>query len=351
MIRNIRNKFKRCLAKPQSDGNAAITYLDDFDSYYYPNGGIPSDKSYVMVHFPTYYYKCEDLGNYKYKLTIAEYKFSDDYKEEKECLVGAFEAHSDGTYLLSKPGVNSTGNQSITSFFNLAQANGSKWGLIDYRIHKIIANMFCLIYGITNIKDATWIAPCSGAAADADTSYVGWTSDLGNFDGKYTDSGDGTSSNFLGLENCYNGKWEFVQGVNVATGGSIIVYEGGLSVNKTAAQLQTEGYENVRTINAATSSGYITGITHGEYADVIPTDVGGSSDGYYADYYFYNNSNNYVMLRSGDAGNADKAGVFCFYSRLSTDAGAGLGTRLAFYGTIKEVTSEEFESITVDYNG
>ena len=61
VINRVTANFKRCLAKPQSDGSAAITYLDPSNSNYFADGS--STSSYTsgynwMVHFPKYYYRC-----------------------------------------------------------------------------------------------------------------------------------------------------------------------------------------------------------------------------------------------------------------------------------------------------
>ena len=79
---NIRAKFKRCVAHPNDDDSASIAYLSDTDSTVFPDGTTPSNTDYMMVHFPKYYYRCEDLGNNKHKLYIAESQLTSDYKEE-----------------------------------------------------------------------------------------------------------------------------------------------------------------------------------------------------------------------------------------------------------------------------
>ena len=81
--------------------------------------------------------------------------------------------------------------------------------MIDYRAHKTIANLFCAKYGNTNISTDNSSIPCSGGTRSWDSS-IGATVSLGNRDGKSS-----KSSNFLGLEDCYYGRYEFVQGINI----------------------------------------------------------------------------------------------------------------------------------------
>ena len=354
IITNLTSKFKRCLALPQDDGSAAIAYLNSTDSNKWEDGSTINRTGayhyvYYMVHFPKYYYRTELVSIGKFKLYISDRKLTDSYKEERECLIGVFEAYNTDGKLTSRPNTTSTGNQTIETFFNQAQTNGSNWGLIDYRAHKTIANLFCAKYGNTNISTDNSSIPCSGGTHSWNGS-TGATVSLGNRDGKSS-----KSSNFLGLEDCYYGKYEFVQGINRQW----IVYDGGLKVNTDLSGLTSAGYTNVRQIvassssnTAASSNGWITGIAHGEYADIMPTYVGGGSNTtYYADCYYQNEGNN-VLLRSGDSVDESYCGVF--YSNANHDSSHSysyLGSRLGFYGKIVVKTKDEFLALEPGFNG
>lgn len=357
IITNLTSKFKRCLALPQNDGSAAIAYLGSTDSNKWEDGSTVNRTGayhyiYYMVHFPKYYYRTELVSIGKFKLYISDRKLTDSYKEERECLIGVFEAYNTDGKLTSRPNTTSTGNQTIETFFNQAQTNGSNWGLIDYRAHKTIANLFCAKYGNTNISTNNSSIPCSGGTHPWDSS-TGATVSLGNRDGKSS-----KSSNFLGLEDCYYGKYEFVQGINIINR-QWIVYDGGLKVNTDLAGLTSAGYTNVRQIvassssnTAASSSDWIVGIAHGEYADIMPTYVSGGSDTtYYADYY-YQNAGNRILLRSGLSDNGSDCGVF--FSAADDDSSRSLstvGSRLGFYGNIVVKTKEEFLALEPGFNG
>jgi hypothetical protein len=357
IITNLTSKFKRCLALPQDDGSAAIAYLNSTDSNKWEDGSTVNRTGayhyvYYMVHFPKYYYRTELVSIGKFKLYISDRKLTDSYKEERECLIGVFEAYNTDGKLTSRPNTTSTGNQTIETFFNQAQTNGSNWGLIDYRAHKTIANLFCAKYGNTNISTDNSSIPCSGGTHSWDSS-TGATVSLGNRDGKSS-----KSSNFLGLEDCYYGKYEFVQGINIINR-QWIVYDGGLKVNTDLSGLTSAGYTNVRQIvassssnTAASSSSWITGIAHGEYADIMPTYVSGGSDTtYYADYY-YQNTGNRILLRSGTSGLGSDCGVFCSDASYDSSASASdIGSRLGFYGNIVVKTKEEFLALEPGFNG
>lgn len=357
IITNLTSKFKRCLALPQNDGSAAIAYLNSTDSNKWEDGSTVNRTGayhyvYYMVHFPKYYYRTELVSIGKFKLYISDRKLTDSYKEERECLIGVFEAYNTDGKLTSRPNTTSTGNQTIETFFNQAQTNGSNWGLIDYRAHKTIANLFCAKYGNTNISTNNGSIPCSGGTRSWSDS-TGATVSLGNKDGKYSNS-----SNFLGLEDCYYGKYEFVQGINIINR-QWIVYDGGLKANTDLAGLTSAGYTNVRQIvasssnnTAASSDGWIVGVAHGEYADVMPSNTtGGSDTTYYADYY-YHNTGNRVFARSGHSADGSNCGVFSSHARYdSSYSSSYIGSRLGFYGKIVVKTKDEFLALEPGFNG
>lgn len=354
VITSLTSKFKRCLALPQANGTAAIAYLNDTDSTKWPDGStvdvINGGSNYYMVHFPKYYYKSVSTDTNKWRLYISESKINDDYKEERECLIGVFEAYSNaGSRLASCRGVKSIGNKTITQFYELAQLNGSKWGLIDYRAHKTIANLFCAKYGNTDISTSNSSIPCSGGTR-AYNANVGSTLSLGNQDGK-----SGNSSSFLGVEDCYYGKWEFVQGINFMNSFNYIhnlVYDGGLKVDTTNdSDLTSAGFTNIRRLNSTISDAWISSIFHGEYADVVPTEGGGSSTTGYADYCSVG-AGYRVFARSGHSGVGSYCGVFTTdCSNQSSYSAVAYGSRLGFYGTIVEKTKDEFIALYPDYEG
>lgn len=360
IITNLTSKFKRCLALPQDDGSAAIAYLNSTDSNKWEDGSTVNPTGayhyvYYMVHFPKYYYRMDNSGAAvnKYKLYISEKKINENYKEERECLIGVFEAYNTDGKLTSRKSAVSTGEQTIETFFNQAQANGSNWGLIDYRAHKTIANLFCAKYGNTNISADNSSIPCSGGTRSYG-SVAGNTISLGDRDGTFSDS-----SNFLGLEDCYYGKFEFVQGINIIAR-QWIVYDGGLKVNTDISGLTSAGYTNVRQIvgpiesntTASSSNGWIVGIAHGEYADIMPSNTtGGSDTTYYADYY-YHDTGNRVFMRSGSSDLESRCGVF--FSDAASDSSyvrSDIGSRLGFYGKIVVKTKDEFLALEPGFNG
>lgn len=357
VIESLRSKFKRCVAKPYGDNEVVISYLNANDSTKFPDGstiaGNAASQTYVMVHFPKYYHKTVEVSSGVWRTYISEVQIDNDYIEEPEMLVGVFEAHkpSEVNWLTSLAGVTSTASQTISTFYTQAQANGTDWGLIDYRAHATIARMFCAYYGTTNISTSNADIPCSGGTKRYDYGSTGGTLSLGNADGKAEVNGDAGyySTSFLGLEDCYCSKWEFVQGVNILNG-KWVIYDGGEFPDMDVDALEDAGATNIRVYQntlgtTANGSAFITKLAHGRYGDVIPIATGGSDSTYYCDYFWYNTGNR-CLYRSGHSGRGSHCGVFVAAANTaSSDSYTDRGSRLAYYGPIKVVNSSTFTQL------
>jgi chemotaxis protein histidine kinase CheA len=360
VIESLRSKFKRCVAKPYGDDAALISYLSESNSYKWPDDttaewGI-TDKSNLMVHFPKYYHKTIERSPGIWRTYISEQQIDSDYIEEPEMLLGAFEAikFSDRDYISSVYNQVSTASQTIATFVTQAKANGSMWGIGDYRSHATIARMFCAYYKNTNISTSNSAIPCSGGTKRYNYGKTGGTMTLGNRDGKVAvveDTGY-YSTNFLGIEDCYYSKWEFVQGINILKG-KYVVYDGGSFPDKDVAELEAAGATNIRVVGyepnpAATAAynGWTKAIAQGKYGDVVPTAHGGSETTYYSDYSWFNPTENKIFLRSGYSDDGSRCGVFVASANsASSHSWAHIGARLAFYGKIVVVDSDTFKKM------
>lgn len=360
VIESLRSKFKRCIAKPYGDDAALISYLSETNSYKWPDDttaewGI-NDKSNLMVHFPKYYHKTIERSPGIWRTYISEQQIDSDYIEEPEMLLGAFEAikFSDKDYISSVYNQVSTASQTITTFVTQAKANGSMWGIGDYRSHATIARMFCAYYKTTNISTSNSSIPCSGGTKRYNYGKTGGTMTLGNRDGKAAVNNDAGyySTNFLGIEDCYYSKWEFVQGINILKG-KYVVYDGGSFPDKDVAELEAAGATNIRVVgyepNPAATDGYngwTKAVAQGKYGDVVPTAHGGSETTYYSDYSWFNPTGNRIFLRSGDSGSGSQCGVFLANANAaSSRSWTHVGARLAFYGKIVVVDSDTFKKM------
>lgn len=359
VIESLRSKFKRCIAKPYGDDAALISYCNEENSANWPDGSaidiVFVRKENRMVHFPKYYHKTVERSPGIWRTYISEQQIDSDYIEEPEMLLGTFEAYTntDGT-LLSAWGVTSTASQTMATFVSQAKSNGPLWGIGGYRSHATIARMFCAYYKTTNISTSNSAIPCSGGTKRYNYGVTGATITLGNRDGKKATTSDTSyySTNFLGLEDCYYSKWEFVQGINILKG-KYVVYDGGSFPDKDVAELEAAGATNIRVVgyepNPAATDGYngwTKAVAQGKYGDVVPTAHGGSETTYYSDYSWFNPTGNRIFLRSGTSDNGSRCGVFIADALHASSASwTNIGARLAFYGKIVVVDSDTFKKM------
>lgn len=359
VIESLRSKFKRCIAKPYGDDAALISYCNEENSANWPDGSAIdidlSRKENRMVYFPKYYHKTVERSPGIWRTYISEQQIDGDYIEEPEMLLSTFEAYTntDGT-LMSVWGVASTASQTMATFISQAKSNGPLWSIGDYRSHATIARMFCAYYKTTNISTSNSAIPCSGGTKRYNYGITGATITLGNRDGKKATTNDTSyySTNFLGLEDCYYSKWEFVQGINLLKG-KYVVYDGGSFPDKDVAELEAAGATNIRVVGyepnpAATAaySGWTKAIAQGKYGDVVPTAHGGSETTYYSDYSWFNPTGNRIFLRSGRSDSGSRCGVFVADAgSASSGSWTAVGARLAFYGKIVVVDSDTFKKM------
>lgn len=359
VIESLRSKFKRCIAKPYGDDAALISYCNEENSANWPDGSAIdidlSRKENRMVYFPKYYHKTVERSPGIWRTYISEQQIDGDYIEEPEMLLSTFEAYTntDGT-LMSVWGVASTASQTMATFISQAKSNGPLWSIGDYRSHATIARMFCAYYKTTNISTSNSAIPCSGGTKRYNYGVTGATITLGNRDGKKATTNDTSyySTNFLGLEDCYYSKWEFVQGINILKG-KYVVYDGGSFPDKDVAELEAAGATNIRVVgyepNPAATDGYngwTKAVAQGKYGDVVPTAHGGSETTYYSDYSWFNPTGNRIFLRSGGSDNGSRCGVFVANAHYaSSGSWTTIGARLAFYGKIVVVDSDTFKKM------
>ena len=358
VIESLRSKFKRCIAMPSGDDAALISYCNEEDSSKWPdstNITIMNNHQNRMVYFPKYYHKTIERSPGIWRTYISEQQIDSNYIEEPEMLLASFEGsiNIEGM-LISTASQTSAASKTMAEFVTAAKTHGSLWGIGDYRSHATIARMFCAYYKTTNISTSNSAIPCSGGTKRYDYGKTGGTIALGNKDGKAAvveDTGY-YSTNFLGLEDCYYSKWEFVQGINILKG-KYVVYDGGSFPDKDVAELEAAGATNIRVVGyepnpAATAAynGWTKAVAQGKYGDVVPTAHGGSETTYYSDYSWFNPTGNRIFLRSGDSDSGSLCGVFLANAdSASSGSWSGVGARLAFYGKIVVVDSDTFKKM------
>ena len=358
VIESLRNKFKRCIAMPSGDDAALVSYCNEENSANWPDGTnitIMNNHQNRMVYFPKYYHKTIERRPGIWRTYISEQQIDGNYIEEPEMLLGSFEgAINVEGMLISTASQTSAASKTMAEFVTAAKTHGPLWGIGDYRSHATIARMFCAYYKTTNISTSNSSIPCSGGTKIYNCGKTGGTITIGNKDGKVAVIEDTRyySTNFLGIEDCYYSKWEFVQGINILKG-KYVVYDGGSFPDKDVAELEAAGATNIRVVGyepkpavTVAYSGWTKAVAQGKYGDVVPTAHGGSETTYYSDYSWFNPTENRIFLRSGSSADGSPCGVFVAGANHASSASwTGVGARLAFYGKIVVVDSDTFKKM------
>ena len=269
-----------------------------------------------------------------------------DWVEHEPCLVAVFEACTIGSKLYSA----ATGNASVGSltqsdFIYYAKQRGLQ--LIDWEMHKDIANLFFAFYGRRDSQDQCGYGQSTEQRNIGTTALLGmqdtisYNSDGGahqtsnawyvrpNEDGKNVYSLI-YNTNCMGYENLYGDKYEWLSGVSLPNTNTQEQYK--LLIE------MPDG--STRKVKSGTVSGYCTGMYHQKYMDIVGVhSQKGSSTTYYCDEFNVSNAANRVVCRSNNNSNANGGVSYanCGYDSSSTST--YIGSRLAFRGEIEEAES------------
>ena len=315
------SKFRRCLCKKTAEGQVTIAYLNNSNSNQYEDGTtaeLDGTEGDVMVDFPEFYYKWEEVDDNKFRYRFAEYNVDGSFKHVPRSLVGAYKAYQTGSKLYSRSGVTPTTNVSSSQFDTYAAARGTGYQRIDFQQHCIIAFMLYAKYGNRNLQEVLG----AGGATYSPATTTGSSNSRGN-----ADTQNETSKYVcgLGLEGVFGGIYEWVKGVEI---------------NNRIWEI-TDPDGSTRNVNAGTTDGWITNVAaeNGPFFDMVPTNVGGSDTTHYSDYYYQSSGSALVLARSyGDS--YAYGGVACAYaSSGASRTYSYYGSRLAFRGVIREAES------------
>ena len=269
-----------------------------------------------------------------------------DWVEHEPCLVAVFEACTIGSKLYSA----ATGNASVGSltqsdFIYYAKQRGLQ--LIDWEMHKDIANLFFAFYGRRDSQDQCGYGQSTEQRNIGTTALLGmqdtisYNSDGGahqtsnawyvrpNEDGKNVYSLI-YNTNCMGYENLYGDKYEWLSGVSLPNTNAQEQYK--LLIE------MPDG--STRKVKSGTVDGYCTGMYHQKYMDVVGVNSQkGSSTTYYCDVFTSSGTANRVVCRSSSYSSAG-GGVSCAVCGVdSSSTYTFIGSRLAFRGEIEEAES------------
>ena len=269
-----------------------------------------------------------------------------DWVEHEPCLVAVFEACTIGSKLYSA----ATGNASVGSltqsdFIYYAKQRGLQ--LIDWEMHKDIANLFFAFYGRRDSQDQCGYGQSTEQRNIGTTALLGmqdtisYNSDGGahqtsnawyvrpNEDGKNVYSLI-YNTNCMGYENLYGDKYEWLSGVSLPNTNAQEQYK--LLIE------MPDG--STRKVKSGTVDGYCTGMYHQKYMDVVGVNSQkGSSTTYYCDVFTSSGTANRVVCRSHNSSYAYGGVSYASCGYDSSSSFTVIGSRLAFRGEIEEAES------------
>lgn len=335
----IRNNTHRYVAKKTGDGQVTICQLSDNDTTkFYDN--LTSSSAYirsinhgVFVRIPRFWYKATETSTNIWKIGFSNRQQDSTWKEwDGNDLIGAYEGVVNGSQLLSISGEPSTGSVSQTDFKSYARTNGTGYTLVKWKHHCIVGVLYYALYGNTNCQATI------GSGTNSYTKNTGLTNSLGMNDSSASATGNSGSINFLGLENWWGNKYEFIDNATFNHGGTdykfYIVEDDGSS-----REVQAHPY---------TGTFYPTVMLFGEHLDLVmkPGTTSGTTSTGFCDSQYFSGRSNQVVQRSYGNSNADGGVAYLDAGSSASGTSSNVGSRLAFRGTIiEEKNIETFKAL------
>lgn len=335
----IRNNTHRYVAKKTGDGQVTICQLSDNDTTkFYDN--LTSSSAYirsinhgVFVRIPRFWYKATETSTNIWKIGFSNRQQDSTWKEwDGNDLIGAYEGVVNNSKLLSISGEISNGGYSQTDFKQYARNKGTGYTLVKWKHHCIVGVLYYALYGNTNCQATI------GSGTNSYTKTTGLTNSLGMNDSSASATGNSGSINFLGLENWWGNKYEFIDNATFNHGGTdykfYIVEDDGSS-----REVQAHPY---------TGTFYPTVMVFGEHLDLVmkPNTTSGTTSTGFCDSQYFSGSSNQVVRRSCGGSDANGGVAFLDTYYLGSGTSSGVGSRLAFRGTIiEEKNIETFKAL------
>ena len=334
----LRRNTHRYLGKKVADGEVAITQLDDNNSNKYVDGTaaiLTGAQGDVYVRLPLFFTEAVEVNATKHiwRIGFSGQKLGENWQAWDLGLLGAYEAtcsdatnNSSGT-LYSRSGVASTGDVSQANFKAKAANMGKGFSLVKWKHQCALAFLFYGMYGSTN---------CQAICGSGTSSYeknTGQTNSIGMND-TITSNGNSMSINFLGLENWWGNKYEWIH--NVVVDGNVWKI--------------TEDDGTVRSVTGQSTYNtwvYPLNFVIGKHLDAIPRPTQSATDASqgYCDGIYMTGAGGRVLLRSYSYSFL-VGGVACSNAiDVASDTWADIGSRLAFNGSIVKLDRASYAQL------
>lgn len=246
-----------------------------------------------------------------------------------------YDANGDLTVGLPQAGTSM--NFTCKDFQNLAKCRGAGYQVVDYEMHKDMAQLWMAIHGRRNSQGVNGI----GVGVGTNTGGTDSTSEPSPF--RETASGRPRT---MGLEDWWGNASEWMDNVALNIPSYDAFYKN-RSVAPTGSPVDAvwhikmpDGSE--RTVQGITNSGdnqEIARMKHGRFCDVIPSKcvTNASMNTYYCDAQWYTASGGRCVLRSGGNTVSNYGFVVCNAYSVASSSSTSSGSRLAFRGAIEFV--------------
>ena len=393
----IQSMMRRCLLSDAGEVITYLHATDSTKMDTGATADLTGARGMVMVEIPEHYRKFEFDGTnllallslyalpgfhkvrkqyisaYEAALDRNGYKLASIVNTEGKCRGGNNNSEWDGTYrsLLGMP----VSNYSLTALRTYARnrgeagLNGKGWNAQTYEAWTTLYWLYVVEYANRNCQ-ATYTAELTsegyhqgGLGAGVTTldntkwnNYngrnpfipCGTTNSLGNATGVVSftmpdeyDTGVVHTlevPSYRGVENPFGHIWKWTDGLHVqvqsdADGGKSLFFR---ATDDDPANFQDSNYNGyTERGEIARKDGYVKNILGGEYGDILPTEVGGDSSSYYADYFYTNIPTSGTSLRGVYVGGGANYGAIAGLASARTDyapstAGSTIGSRLCF---------------------
>ena len=310
---------------------------------------------YVILSVPenakTLYFSIHNNAEFDYVVLSNSSKVEDmepDWVKHEKCLVGMFEAINIGSKLYSAAyGVSGVNNLTQPDFYSYAIARNLQ--LVDWEMHKDVANLFFAKYGRRDSQDQCGYGQNTNQRIVGSSAFLGMTDTINQNHATeyawYYNEGELViipCTRSLGYENWWGNLAEWMSKVGLPN-----TSEGQYKY----AITMPDG--TIRKVLSSTASGnYVKSVYHQKFMDVINvSNSNGSSTTFYADQQYISNAANRVVYRSYNYANANGGVSYANAYYDSSYANTSIGCRLAFRGAIVVATSvSSFKALPTEYN-
>lgn len=329
VIQNIRNNTHRYAAKKTAEGTVTICQLDDNNSNLFHSGESSTSDSFDrFVRIPRFYYKVDDSNPDIQKISFCMNKVNNTWQEwDGNDLIGCYEAMISSNKLYSYSGFSPSASISYTQFKQFASSRGTGYRLVTWQQHCMVAILFYAIYGHTNCQKKV------GKGTSSSSKVTGYTDSIGMADTVAGGNGDSNSINFLGLENWWGNKSEFIDNIRFN-------YTSEVSRPNFSIQEYDETWRHVQVGSSTSGWEYPIKLRLGNKLDMFPFDIrqdgSGSSNTGFCDGQYYGVDNDLVVLRSCNYSDTDGGVAYLRAYYSDSDTSSSWGSRLAFRGNIIE---------------